>query len=211
MRSRRLAVVGILGCVMSSPLAAAEGTASEAVTARDVEAAIESSAGLQRPDADDSDARLELLALAAAWDEGGGSTGFPFWEKAYRRWQDGRISPAEFRQYTLEYRALLRIGREAVADVDVDEPSVEPVAEQAVDAVEARIDGLADLATYLEAQSATPAPAADDEERIRQAERLSSFRRDLQLSYLLTRSAMNDAQALLRSQDQETLLEDSFL
>lgn len=152
--SRRRIVLGIAAGVVAVVVVATvvhvSGGSSSPATAGSAGGAS------QADDADTAQERRELAAeldrLADAWALGGGTFGYPFWEKAQQRWQAGRMSSALFREYATGYRDRLRAGCELLDATDVDQSGAKDVRSLLLDACSRRIDALDAQQQWLDAR-----------------------------------------------------------
>lgn len=158
--------------------------------------------------------RAQLRELAQAWADGGGTFGFPFWEKASQRWTRGEITTPMYREYVTGYRDLLDAGCDLVDQVDVDHDASREAKGHVFDACERRVDALRSLQRSLDEQIRRD--SSDPEvDRVRIEERIVEYDLEtvdaLQDSYRHARLAMNIAQAELDRAGLERLPEDAFV
>lgn len=157
----------------------------------------------------------ELRALAGAWADGGGTFGYPFWEKASQRWRSREIPDSIFREYVTGYRDRLVTGCGLVRDVEATTEAAEDVQDLLVDACERRVDGLRAQQRWLDALIARGAASDDPDELAELDERIDEHETDareaLQESWRDTRIAMELAQGELDAEGLERLPEDAFV
>lgn len=174
------------------------------------------------PTADEQAARRELEELADAWALGGGTFGYPFWEKAGRRWAAGQITTTMYREYVTGYRDRMRGGCRLLDAIDVDEDVSRDVRGLVEDACSARLDALREQQQWLDALVDADVPARADgdaaaateraaELQAEAAEHEAGYREAIQESYRSARLAMEAAQAWLDETGQERLPEDAFV
>lgn len=158
--------------------------------------------------------RSELRRLERAWSDGGGTYGYPFWEKAGQRWRTNEITTPMYREYVTGYRDRLAVGCRLLDQVDVTTDVSEQVRDLALEACERRIDALRAQQRSLDEQIHRAAGDPDidvaaSEER--SAEHDAEAVEALQESYRLAREAMNLAQRELDAAGLERLSEDAFI
>ncbi len=181
----------------------------------------------------------DLDALADAWALGGGTFGFPFWEKAGQRWRTGQVTTPLYREYVTGYRDRLQGGCELLSAVDVDRPESRDVKELVVDSCTARLRALraqqAWLDTLIELDHAestrSQEPVGDDagraedagddeaaaaaeaaqELQVEAADHEQEFRERIQESFRDARLAMDLAQRELDTAGLDRLAEDAFI
>lgn len=194
-------------------LTAAASTASSVVVARGAQQA-------DTPSPSSADRRVErdLASIADAWAEGGGTYGFPFWEKAQERWRAGTVSASVLREYTTGYRDNLQLGCELLDATDVDTEVAQEVRENLVDACRTRVDALRAQKRQLDRvveRGAAVAGELDAEELADLdqdvAEHAATVVEQMQQSWRSTREAMDLAQAELDARGLDRLPEDAFL
>jgi hypothetical protein len=158
--------------------------------------------------------RGELKELAEAWADGGGTFGYPFWEKAGHRMQTGEITPTMYREYVTGYRDRLVLGCGLIEHVDTSSDTTEQVRGLVLDACEARVDGLRQqqhwLDELIDATTATDEDEAADH-RTKASEHQAEALTKLEDSWRDTRMAMDAAQSALDAAGLERLHEDAFL
>lgn len=160
--------------------------------------------------------RRELRDLARAWEEGGGRFGYPFWEKAGRRWDANQITTTMYREYVTGYRDRLRAGCELIDAADIDTSEAKDVRSLALDACRARVDALRNQQRWLDDLIRRDGIAGDSDEDSaaldeRIAERQREWQEALQQSYRSARRALDTAQQQLDDRGLERLPEDAFL
>lgn len=158
----------------------------------------------------------DLDALAAAWADGGGTFGYPFWEKAGRRWVDGQLTTTMYREYVTGYRDRLEAGCELLDSVDAGTEASSQVRALVVEACRDRVDALQAQQRWLDAevdQTIVPKPEEEELEAIRArvAEHQAEYVARLQESLRDARIAMELAQGALAQEDLERLPEDAFI
>jgi hypothetical protein len=172
--------------------------------------------------ADDEVARAEIEEVVEAWALGGGTFGYPFWEKAGQRWTAGQISTTMYREYVTGYRDRMQGGCELLDAIDVGAEVAGELRSTVSGACSTRLEALRAQQEWLDAlieldtlRPDDPDPAATAERRIElqseAAEQEERFRTQLQESYLATRTAMQDTQAYLDETGQERVPEDAFI
>lgn len=180
------------------------------------------------PSRDERSARASLVELADAWMVGGGEFGFPFWDKAGRRWAAGQLTTTMYREYVTGYRDRLRSGCELLDAIDVKGSVPRDVPSLVRDSCSMRLRALDSQQRWLGALIELDARNSDDggsgtravaddtaseDESLREAavEHEQAYRAALQESYRNARRAMNEAQAWLDETGQERLAEDSII
>lgn len=158
----------------------------------------------------------DLEALAAAWADGGGTFGYPFWEKAGQRWLDGQLTTTMYREYVTGYRDRLEAGCELLDAVDAGTEASREVRSLVLDSCRGRVEALQAQQRWLDAevdQAAVPRPDADELESIRAAvaEHQDEYGTKLQASLRDARIAMELAQGALVQEGRERLPEDAFI
>jgi hypothetical protein len=158
--------------------------------------------------------RRELRELARAWADGGGTFGYPFWEKARQRWARRQITTPMYREYVTGYRDRLDSGCELVDRVDTSTETSTDVRELVLEACDERVEALRTQQRSLDEQvrrdSGDPdLDAAASEERIGELD--ADALEHLQTSFRATREAMDLAQSALDEAGLERLAEDAFI
>lgn len=156
----------------------------------------------------------ELRALERAWADGGGTWGYPFWEKAGQRWRTGEITGAMYREYVTGYRDRLVVGCTLLERVEAGTETSEAVRELLIDACERRVDALRAQQRSLDEQVALHREEAEVDAAARQArvaELDAEATEALQESWRSTRIAMNQSQAALDAAGLDRLAEDAFI
>jgi len=160
--------------------------------------------------------RRELANLAEAWGEGGGTFGYPFWDKAAQRYGARELSPSLFREYVSGYRDQLEDGCSLIEEVEVSQGLAAEVAELVRDACSRRVEGLRDQQQLLDEliARAIDTEASPEEVEARDA-RIAELEADaneaFQDAWRSTRVAMDTAQAALREEQLDPLPEDAFI
>lgn len=212
MRHRRLAPLLLAGSLVASlGTAASTGNGAEPPPAP-APPGEEVLLGVEDPD------RLarDLDALATAWADGGGTFGYPFWEKAGQRWRSGQLATTMYREYVTGYRDRLEAGCELIEGVDAGTEASGEVRSLVLDACRGRVDALQAQQRWLDAevdQSAAPRPdeAKLDGIQARIAEHQGEYRTLLQASFRDARIAMELAQGALQQEGRDRLAEDAFI
>lgn len=158
-------------------------------------------------DDDPTQLRQDFEQLAEVWSQGGGSSGYPFWEKAYRSWLATYMQGSTYKPYAAAYRQMLERGVSAMSARDMSTDGGKVVRGMLVDAMTARINALQLHEQIVDRGLGVQAGATDasvDLER-QQAEDA------LQKSYRLTREAMNRSQGQLELLGGERIAEGSYL
>ncbi|MEO6867466.1 MAG: hypothetical protein ABI200_05550 [Gaiellales bacterium] len=193
-------------------------------------------AGVSEPSKEARETRAELRRLQRAWADGGGTFGYPFWEKAGQRWRAGQITTPMYREYVTGYRDRLKVGCELLEQVEVRSDVARDVRSLTRSACETRLDALRDQQRWLREQirrDALPellanSPVVDSEDDGMaaeiEAERVDREKLDLtiaeldlqvelalQQSYRHTREAMDVMQVALDVAGLERLDEDAFI
>lgn len=173
------------------------------------------------PSAEDRRLERELGDLASAWASAGGTYGYPFWDRARQRWQDGEISASLFREYVSGYRDRMRLGCQLVDGVDTSSGVADDTHELVSHACDERVAGLESQQRWLDElidqPVADPSESADQvaADSAQRDERLAKLEADaqehLQRSFRDTRRAMNLAQAELDAVALDRLPEDAFI
>jgi hypothetical protein len=168
----------------------------------------------ERPDERSVNMRGELVELADAWALGGGTYGFPFWEKAGQRWRAGQITSTMYREYVDGYRDRLLAGCELLDVIDPDEQASGDVRALVLDACRKRVEALRAQHRWLDAiiKQDFAAPGEDVvalQETARTGE--LEFRAAIEESYRDARLAMNTAQSALDQAGLERLSEGAFV
>ena len=168
----------------------------------------------EKPSEDERTMRAELRELERAWADGGGTFGYPFWEKARQRWAQRQITTSMYREYVTGYRDRLDAGCELVDRVDTDADVSTEVRELVLRACDERVDALRTQQRSLDEQirrdgAAPELDAEASEERIRELD--VEAMEHLQESFRSTRLAMDLAQAALDEAGLERLAEDAFI
>lgn len=167
-----------------------------------------------RPSGEERTMRAELRQLERAWADGGGTFGYPFWEKARQRRAMRQITPSMYREYVTGYRDRLVAGCDLLDQVDTSTEVASEVRELVLDACETRIDALRATQGSLDEQIRrnTADPDVDLEavdERIVELD--AEAREAFDESWRDTRMAMDLAQTRLDQAGLERLREDAFL
>ena len=160
--------------------------------------------------------RSELVALADAWAEGGGTFGYPFWDKAAQRYGAREISPSLFREYVSGYRDRLSAGCQLLEAIDGSDGVASDVDELVREACARRVEGLRaqqQLLGVLIASTAASSPSPADSEALdaRIAELEAEANDAFQDAWRSTRTAMDVAQAALVEGGADPLPEDAFI
>jgi regulator of protease activity HflC (stomatin/prohibitin superfamily) len=157
--------------------------------------------------------RRELRDLASAWADGGGTYGYPFWEKAGQRWRTGEISTTLYREYVTGYRDRLVLGCDLLDAIDTSTKVADEVRSRVLDSCHERVDALRAQQRWLDARiDADSAPSTDDaaaEERATKAQAEADAA--LQDSYRDARLATDQAQAELDRVGLKRLSEGAFI
>lgn len=158
----------------------------------------------------------DLDALANAWSDGGGTFGYPFWEKAGQRWHDGQLTTTMYREYVTGYRDRLEAGCELIDAVETGTEASGEVRSLVLDACHARVDALQAQRRWLDAeivQSVAPLPDEEELEAIRAriVKDQEEYRARLQGSYRDARIALELAQGALAQEGRDVLREDAFI
>lgn len=157
--------------------------------------------------------RGEMRDLEEAWADGGGTFGYPFWDKAGARWRTGQISTAIYREYVTGYRDRLVVGCELLDSVDVATEPASEVRDLAQGACERRVEALRAQQRWLD--ELIEAAVADGDAEVEAAERAAGHeaeaREALQESWRDARLATNLAQESLDRARLDRLAEDAFL
>jgi hypothetical protein len=201
---------------------AAIASGRETVAPGTVHEAAEASVAPEQPTEEALRLRGELERLADSWALGGGQFGFPFWEKAGRRWAAGQVTTSMYREYVTGYRDRLKDGCPLVESTKVASDVAKDVRSLAVDACRKRLDALRSQQRWLDAlvELAAPLPAplepsARDERaaslRARAAEHEQAWRVAIQVSYRDARLATSMAQSELDSAGVDRIAEDAFV
>lgn len=171
------------------------------------------------PDYQDArEMQRELRALAAAWRDGGGMYGYPFWEKAQQRWRAGEISASVFREYVTGYRDRVSVGCELLDAIDTSTDQSGDVRALVTKACQERREGLREQQRWLDdlirRDSGELDPQDEDaraalDERI--AEREMAANESFESSWRRTREAMDLAQESLEESGFDRLHEDAFI
>lgn len=165
-------------------------------------------------DSQDTRMRAELVELADAWALGGGTYGYPFWEKAGQRWQAGQISTTMYREYVDGYRDRLRAGCELLDVIDPNERVSDDVRSLVLHACEQRVDALQSQHRWLNAVIEQDYAARGEDVTSLQEQAVThetAFREAIEESLRDARLAMNAAQAALQQAGLERLSEDAFI
>lgn len=163
---------------------------------------------VEQADDDPAQLRSDLAHLADDWAIGGGLDGYPFWEKAYRRWRSGAMPGSMFKQYCVSYGQLLEGGRSRVDTRSLDTDGAEEIRDMLLEAYDLRIEALSVYESYLDAQLRDE---IDVEEGVSLDVARSQAETGVQGSYRQTRLAMNRAQVLLGVVGGERIPEGSFM
>ena len=186
---------------------------------------------VEQPGSQEERDRLErdLQRLADAWALGGGTFGFPFWEKAGQRWRTDQVGTPLYREYVTGYRDRLRGGCELLDAVDVDQRVADDVKGLVVDSCRSRLRALRAQQQWLDvlmeldqaAVASASAPVTGDdapdaaeraqELQVEAADHEREYRELLQASYRDARLAMQLAQSALDGAGRERLAEDAFI
>lgn len=181
---------------------------------RSVTAPTEPSGSGDRPSEREKTMRAELRELARAWADGGGTFGYPFWEKARQRWAQRQITTPMYREYVTGYRDRLDAGCELVDRVDTSTEVSTEVRELVLRACDERVDALRAQQRSLDEQIRRDSgdPELNPDASIaRIAELDAEAHEHLQASFRATREAMNLTQAALDEAGLERLAEDAFI
>jgi len=207
---------GLTGAAGAPAAPAATSPGGEAIPGQDEFAALAAGADQedrllverirQADEQEQGQTRTDLVRLANAWADAGGRDGYPFWEKAWRRYQQGQLAGSTLRDYTVAYRDVMRRGGGAVSGQDVDTDGADAVRERLTRALRLRVEALSLLAEYLERRT-TPVEEGPEA----QTQRLGEAIEGLDASYRQARLAMNLSQAALGAAGREPLAESSFL
>lgn len=167
-----------------------------------------------RPGEEQRTMATELGSLADAWSDGGGTYGFPFWEKAGQRWRTGAMTTAMYREYVTGYRDRLVAGCSMLEQVKTTTEASSGVRELVLDACDRRLDGLRAQQRSLDERLRRTGRASEVEldaidERIAELDAESG--EAFQDSWRATRLAMDHAQAALDRARLERLDEDAFM
>jgi hypothetical protein len=210
----RLLAVGACTTAVLTPAVLAAGAATDPATTEPATTTTESEESRPRPSEDERTMRAELRELARAWADGGGTFGYPFWEKARQRWAARQITTPMYREYVAGYRDRLDAGCELVDRVDTSTDVSTAVRELVLSACDERVDALRAQQRSLDEQirrdSGDPdLDAAASEERIGELDQEAL--EHLTASFRATREAMDAAQAALDEAGLERLPEDAFI
>jgi hypothetical protein len=169
-----------------------------------------------RPKPSDRERRMrrELKALASAWADGGGTFGYPFWEKARQRLAMRQITTSMYREYVTGYRDRLVVGCDLLDQVDTETEVAGDVRRLVIDSCESRVEALRaeqrslDLQIRRDGGDPDIDPASVEEEIAdHDADALEAF----QSSFRDARLAMDLAQTELDMAGLERLPEDAFV
>jgi hypothetical protein len=208
-----LVAVALVMVVVAAPV---PGGSGEGVSARDPEPA-----AVER-DPETVQLRRELDDLVDAWAVGGGTFGFPFWERAGRRWAAGEITTPMYREYVTGYRDRVRAGCQLLDSVRVRHSVARDVRGLVEGACRRRIEALGSQQRWLETLAQVDAPTAgplDETARNERAAALQAeaadheraYREAIQASYRDARLAMELAQSALVAGGVARLAEDAFI
>ncbi|MCW2926236.1 MAG: hypothetical protein JWM86_204 [Thermoleophilia bacterium] len=158
----------------------------------------------------------ELRSLADAWADGGGTFGYPFWEKAGQRWRAGQLTNTMYREYVTGYRDRLRTGCELLDSVDASTDVAGDVRRLLLDSCERRLEGLRAQQRSLGDLIAREDGSERDADELEQldgriAERDAEAIEALQDSYRDARIALDLAQSELDEAGIDRLAEDAFI
>ena len=204
-------LLAIVGCASVAQLAptmvdAATGDAGLATAAA------------PRPSERERQMALELGQLEQVWAEGGGTVGYPFWEKAGQNWAQRTITTTMYREYVTGYRDRLVAGCALLDAIRVDDDIADDVRTLVIDACDRRVAALRSQQRWLEVQiereqtvkdPATADSVVDVEARIVELD--EQWRTGMQKSFRSTRLAMNLAQESLDEAGLDRLREDAFM
>ena len=170
----------------------------------------------KRPKPSDAERQMrrELKALASAWADGGGTFGYPFWEKARQRWAMRQITTSMYREYVTGYRDRLVVGCDLIDQVDTETEVAGDVRRLVMDACESRVEALRaeqrslDLQIRRDGGDPDVDPTSVEEDIAgHDADALEAF----QASFRDARLAMDLAQTELDLAGLERLPEDAFV
>jgi hypothetical protein len=168
-----------------------------------------------KPATDDERAmRAELKDLARAWADGGGTFGYPFWEKARQRFALRQITASMYREYVTGYRDRLVLGCDLLDQVDTSTDISTNVRELAIEACGDRVDALRAMQRSLDEQvrRAGQDPELDVAASDKRIDELDTEALEaLQSSFRSTRLAMDVAQSNLDAVGLQRLSEDAFI
>lgn len=167
-----------------------------------------------RPSDRERQMRRELREFASAWADGGGTFGYPFWEKARQRLAMRQITTSMYREYVTGYRDRLVVGCDLIDQVDTETEVAGDVGRLVLDACEARVEALRaeqrslDLQIRRDGGDPEVDPASVEEDIAgHDADALVAF----QESFRNARLAMDLAQTELDQAGLERLPEDAFV
>lgn len=204
------AALALLGAIAFAPVVGAAtndaGNAIDPVT--------ETTQERRAPSEDERAMRSELRELERAWADGGGTFGYPFWEKAGQRWRTKEITTPMYREYVTGYRDRLVVGCQLLDQVDTGSDTATEVRELVLEACERRVDALRAQQRSLDEQirrsSGDPdVDVAASEEQGAEHDREAD--EALQESFRMAREAMDLGQAELDAAGLERVSEDAFL
>jgi hypothetical protein len=188
-------------------------TAVVAVTAPSPTAETAPTETTEQASADDRRMSHELRDLASAWADGGGTFGYPFWDKAGQRWRTGEITTTMYREYVTGYRDRLVLGCDLLDAIDTSTEVADEVRGRVLDSCHERVDALRAQQRWLDARIAADTAPDDDvaaaEERATTAE--AEAEAHLEDSYRDARLALDQAQAALDAVGLKRLHEDAFI
>lgn len=168
----------------------------------------------------------ELRELEDAWARGGGTYGYPFWEKAGHRWRTGRISAPMYREYVTGYRDRLVPGCGLLRRAELDTRVGGVVRRLLLDACELRVEALRAqqraLDDRIRQERVVPEAGSEQVEDAEDLEQLDELEQriarheeeanaSLQQSYRAARLALDHAQAALDAAKLSRLAEDAFI
>lgn len=181
------------------------------------------------PTRDDRKGRETMVDLAHAWAVGGGTFGYPFWDKAGHRWSQGQISTVMYREYVTGYRDRLKSGCDLLAAIEIRGSVPKDIPDLVIASCENRLEALQQQQRWLEALielGSLPSPklAAEgarheqleiDDQRAElqrsAVERERRFNAAIEQSYKEARIALNLAQEWLDVTGQERIDEGAFI
>lgn len=205
-----LLVLLLVVAAATLPAATTQGAAVSEPTSAEVATDV-----IPEPGDDERAMRGELADLADAWAIGGGSFGYPFWDKAAQRWRAHEISTPLFREYVTGYRDRLVVGCGLIDDVEADSDTASGVQELLADACEDRVEGLRGQRRWLDELISGEIAATAEVDRAERDARIATLEQELgerfDRSFRDTRRAMNLAQAELDAHGLDRLPEDAFV